>query len=85
MDIHDIINAIGHIYQKVYGSDNEIEKCFLILGTDLDEGTWKDYTEALAKWQALKEDVEYTMQMLKKYGKYLEEMGYDEDIDDDEE
>jgi hypothetical protein len=85
VNIHDIVNAMGYVYQKVHEDDNAIERCFLIFGADIDEETWKDYKEALAQWHALKDDVEYTMQKLKKYERWLAKMGYDEDIEEDEE
>ena len=85
MNIHDNINRMGFVYQYVLEDDNAVEKCFLRQGAELDEDNWKEYSEALAQWMAIKEEVEKVMEELKQLQKWMEERGYDEDIEDDEE
>ncbi|WP_292459319.1 hypothetical protein [Methanothermococcus sp.] len=84
MNIHDITHRMGIIYQHVLGDDNDLEKCFLRWGAELDEDNWEEYSKALAQWKAIKEGVEMAMEELKLLQKWMEEMGYDEDIDEED-
>ncbi len=87
MNIHDIVDKAGYIVERIRGKDDELSIKGVILryGAYIDEKDWKEYSKAVSDWIVIEEEFEELMDDLKKLQKWMKEMGYDEDIEDDEE
>ncbi len=86
MNIHDIVNGVEWLGDHIGRNDGRaLDEILLEFGSQIDEDNWEKYKEAVKQWQTIKAYYWTMREDILKLQKWMEEMGYDEDIYDDEE
>jgi hypothetical protein len=85
MNIHDIVNGVEWLEDHIGRNDERaLDEILLEFGSQIDEDNWEKYKEAVKQWQTIKAYYWTLREDILKLQKWMEEMGYDEDIEDEE-